>query len=116
MVAALPNGFSTPVGEMGAWLSGGQRQRVGIARALYHDPDLIILDEATSALDMEAERAIAETIGNLRGKKTLIVVAHRPALVEQCDWVYQLADGQVQVAGSPMQLLPRDVPLSMARP
>jgi ATP-binding cassette, subfamily B, bacterial PglK len=95
MLSDLPQGAETIVGERGARLSGGQRQRIGIARALYHDPDLLVFDEATSALDLESESCILETIADLRGKKTILLVAHRHSTVRDCDVVYRMAAGRV---------------------
>lgn len=86
-------GLDTVVGERGVKLSGGQRQRIGIARALYHDPDVLVLDEATSALDMTTEAAVMEAITALKGKKTILIVAHRLSTVEQCDRLYHLDQG-----------------------
>lgn len=93
-VLSLPEGINTYVGEQGVRLSGGQRQRIGIARALYHNPELIIFDEATSALDGETEAAIMDSIDSLRGKKTLIIIAHRLSTIEKCDIVYTVKDGK----------------------
>ena len=84
-IHSLPEKFDTPVGSGGTRLSGGQRQRIGIARALYREPELLILDEATSALDVETERAFVEALESLRGKITMLVIAHRLSTVERCD-------------------------------
>ena len=84
-IHSLPGGFDTPIGSDGVRLSGGQRQRIGIARALYREPALLILDEATSALDVETERAFVEALESLRGKVTMLVIAHRLSTVERCD-------------------------------
>ncbi len=79
VIAALPEGYATRVGERGTRLSGGQRQRLGIARALYHDPDVIVFDEATSALDQETEAAVMTAIDRLAGTRTILMIAHRLA-------------------------------------
>ena len=81
----LPDGLDTSVGERGIQLSGGQRQRIGIARALYHDADVLVLDEATSALDGISEKMVMDAIHDFSGKKTIIMIAHRLATVKQCD-------------------------------
>jgi len=86
----LPHGFKTMVGERGVRLSGGQRQRIGLARALYHKPQILILDEATSALDHATEAAVMETIHRLQGTLTIITIAHRLSTLEKCDRVIQL--------------------------
>jgi len=86
----LPNGFRTKVGERGVRLSGGQRQRIGLARALYHKPQVLILDEATSALDHQTELAVMETIHSLQGSMTIITIAHRMSTLEQADLVVNL--------------------------
>lgn len=96
----LPNGLDTYVGERGVQLSGGQRQRIGIARALYHDAEVLILDEATSALDGITERLIMEAIQDFMGKKTIIMIAHRLATVRQCNQIYLMKEGQVVDSGS----------------
>ena len=74
--------------------SGGQRQRIGIARALYHDPDILVLDEATSALDSETESAVMDAINGLKGRKTLIIIAHRLSTIEHCDLIYEIREGK----------------------
>ena len=94
-VKSLPEGLDTGIGERGIRLSGGQRQRISIARALYHDPEVLVLDEATSALDNDTEAAIMESINRLHGKKTLIIIAHRLQTIEKCDLVYRVEDGKV---------------------
>lgn len=86
----LPQGFQTTVGERGVRLSGGQRQRIGLARALYHNPNILILDEATSALDHMTESSVMQTINNLQGTRTLITIAHRLSTLEKCDRVIEL--------------------------
>ena len=92
----MPEGLDTSIGERGIRLSGGQRQRIGIARALYHDPEVLILDEATSALDNDTEAAIMDSINSLHGKKTLIIIAHRLQTIEKCDIVYRVEEGKIQ--------------------
>jgi ABC-type multidrug transport system fused ATPase/permease subunit len=100
VVGELPQGYATHVGERGVRLSGGQRQRIGIARALYHDPDVLILDEATSALDNLTEHAVMEAVRNLARKKTIIMIAHRLSTVRHCDCIFMLERGQVVGAGT----------------
>ena len=87
----LPDGFGTVIGERGIRLSGGQRQRIGLARALYHNPQILILDEATSALDLKTEAAVIKTINELQGKMTIIAIAHRLSTLERCDKTIQLS-------------------------
>lgn len=99
-VLALPDGYDTIVGERGVRLSGGQRQRIGIARALYHDPDVLILDEATSALDTITEDAVMEAISRLSGRKTMVIIAHRLSTVMECDGIYLLDRGEVVGSGT----------------
>jgi len=90
----LPRGFETRVGERGVRLSGGQMQRVGIARALYHDPQLLIFDEATSALDSATEAGVVESINRLMGEKTTLMIAHRLSTLQNCDQVIEITNGQ----------------------
>ena len=99
-VSTLSEGVDTQVGERGVRLSGGQRQRIGIARALYHHPEVLLLDEATAALDMETERGVMDAIHRLKGSVTVIIVAHRMATVERCDRLYRLEQGQIVASGS----------------
>ncbi len=97
-VDAMPDGMQTNTGERGARVSAGQRQRIMLARALVHQPYLLILDEATSALDRESEAAICRTLKALRGDLTIVAVSHQPALAEFADAVYTLSDGRIRVA------------------
>ncbi len=89
-VQELPDGIHTEVGERGVKLSGGQKQRIGIARALYSNAQVLIFDEATSALDEETEKIIMDTINDLNGQKTIILVSHRPKILEKCDFIFDL--------------------------
>lgn len=94
-VENLPEGLDTFVGDRGVRLSGGQRQRIGIARALYHDPEVLVLDEATSALDSETEAAVMQSIEELKGNKTMLIIAHRLSTIENCDVIYEVGNGSV---------------------
>ncbi|MEL0008977.1 MAG: ATP-binding cassette domain-containing protein, partial [Flammeovirgaceae bacterium] len=89
-VNQLPNGIDTNVGERGIQISGGQKQRIGLARALYNNPEVILMDEATSALDKETEKGILSTIKNLKGKKTIIMIAHNKDSLKNCDSIFEL--------------------------
>ena len=100
IVAELPSGYDTIVGERGVRLSGGQRQRVGIARALYHEPEVLVFDEATSALDSVTERAVMDSIDALSHKKTVILIAHRLGTVRNCDQIVLLGQGKIKSIGS----------------
>jgi ATP-binding cassette subfamily C protein len=100
-VAAMPDGMETSVGERGARVSAGQRQRIMLARALAHQPRLLILDEATSALDPDSEAAICETLRGLRGQLTIVAVSHQPALAEFADAVYRLSEGRLEDSDAP---------------
>jgi len=105
VVNELPQGYQTTVGERGVRLSGGQRQRIGIARALYHSPQVIIFDEATSALDNLTEQAVMEAVNNLGHELTVILIAHRLSTVRMCDQIYLLDQGEVKASGAFDQLV-----------
>lgn len=94
-VEELPNGLDTTIGDRGVRLSGGQRQRIGIARALYHDPEILVFDEATSALDNETEAAVMDAVNSFHGKKTMIIIAHRLNTIEKCDIIYKVEEGKL---------------------
>lgn len=96
-IETLEEGLDTVIGEGGVRLSGGQRQRIGIARALYHNPEVLVLDEATSALDNDTEAAVMEAIDYLAGSKTLIIIAHRLSTIQNCDLVYKIEAGAVSL-------------------
>ena len=106
-IKSLPKGLDTGIGERGIRLSGGQRQRISIARALYHDPEVLVLDEATSALDNDTEAAIMESINMLHGKKTLIIIAHRLQTIEKCDLVYRVENGRAVLERGRLPQAPR---------
>jgi ATP-binding cassette, subfamily B, bacterial PglK len=91
----LPKNYQTTVGERGVRLSGGQRQRIGIARALYHSPQVLVLDEATSALDNQTEKAVMDAVNNLSNNITIILIAHRLNTVKNCDIIYKLENGKI---------------------
>jgi len=99
-VASLPDKLGTVVGERGVRLSGGQRQRIGIARALYHNPSVLVLDEATSSLDTPTEHGVMQAVQALQGAKTVIIVAHRLSTVEYCDRLYRIEDSRMTEQGT----------------
>ena len=101
----LPKQYQTKIGERGVRLSGGQRQRIGIARALYHNPKVLILDEATSALDNQTEKAVMDAISNLSKNITIILIAHRLNTVKKCDKIYLLEKGELKSQGTFEELI-----------
>lgn len=103
----LPRRYETIAGERGVRLSGGQRQRVGIARALYHDPPVLVLDEATSALDTITEAAVMDAVSNLHHRKTVILVAHRLTTIRGCDRIVLLERGRISAIGTCDDLIKR---------
>jgi ABC-type multidrug transport system fused ATPase/permease subunit len=105
VTSTLPQAYETAVGERGVRLSGGERQRIGIARALYHGPQVLILDEATSALDNVTEQAVMESVHNLGREITVILIAHRLSTVARCDRIYLLEQGRVADVGTYAELL-----------
>ena len=109
LLQQMPEGVKTMVGERGIRLSGGQRQRIGIARALYHQREILVLDEATSALDNETEKLVSEAIDSLVGTKTLIIIAHRLSTVEHCDRIYLLDKGRIVRSGSYQEVVLENV-------
>ncbi|MDB9312951.1 ABC transporter ATP-binding protein [Spirulina sp. CS-785/01] len=108
LVERLPEGLDTVVGERGVRLSGGQRQRVGIARALYHNPQVLVMDEATAALDNETEAGVMEAVEQLSGEKTLIMIAHRLTTVKNCDRLYFMERGKIVDQGTYEELRDRN--------
>ena len=105
LIKQLPHGMDTEVGEHGARLSGGQRQRLAIARALYHEPAVLVFDEATAALDNQTEREVTKAIATLHGTRTLIAIAHRLSTVQGCDRLIFLQDGRIAASGTYDELL-----------
>jgi len=108
VVNDLPHGYATTVGERGVRLSGGQRQRIGIARALYHNPRVLILDEATSALDNLTEKAVMEAVNNFGHDITIILIAHRLTTVRKCDQIFLLNKGAIEEIGTFEELIDKN--------
>jgi ATP-binding cassette subfamily C protein len=100
LIESQPQGLDTRVGERGVRLSGGERQRIGIARALYHDPEILVFDEATSSLDNSTERAVISALEALKGERTIIMIAHRLSTVQNCDTLHFLKHGRIEASGS----------------
>ena len=98
-IEELPEGLDTKIGDRGVRISGGQRQRIGIARALYHDPEILVFDEATSALDNDTEKAVMDAVNSFHGRKTMVIIAHRLNTIAKCDVIYKV-DGEKIVEGS----------------
>ncbi len=94
-VEGLPEGLETTIGDRGVRISGGQRQRLGIARALYHNPEILVFDEATSALDTDTEEAVMDAINSFHGKKTMVIIAHRLNTIAKCDVIYKVEDEKI---------------------
>lgn len=94
-VEELPEGLDTTIGDRGVRISGGQRQRLGIARALYHNPEILVFDEATSALDTDTEKAVMDAINSFHGRKTMVIIAHRLNTIAQCDVIYKVEDEKI---------------------
>jgi ABC-type multidrug transport system fused ATPase/permease subunit len=100
----LTEGYDTVVGEQGVRLSGGQRQRIGMARAMYHDPEIILLDEATSALDNLTEKAVMDAVHRMNKNKTVIIIAHRLSTIKECDEIFLVQKGEVLLSGTYAEL------------
>lgn len=94
-IEELPEGLDTTIGDRGVRLSGGQRQRIGIARALYHDPEILVFDEATSALDNDTEKAVMDAVNSFHGKKTMVIIAHRLNTIAKCDVIYKVENEKI---------------------
>ena len=107
-VAAMTNGFATEVGPRGGELSGGQRQRLSIARALAGDPQLLVMDEPTSALDVRSESLIRRSIADLKGRVTVIIIAHRLSTLGVCDRIMVLQDGEIRAMDTVASLAAND--------
>jgi ATP-binding cassette, subfamily B, bacterial MsbA len=108
VIAGLPQGLETLIGDNGSRLSGGQRQRLAIARAIYKDAPILILDEATSALDTESERAVQAALDELMRGRTTLVIAHRLSTIERADRIVVLVDGHIVETGSHAELLEKN--------
>jgi ABC-type multidrug transport system fused ATPase/permease subunit len=109
VINSLSNQYWTTIGERGVRLSGGQKQRIGIARALYHNPSLLILDEATSALDNITENIVMEAINNISNNITIIIIAHRLSTVKNCDNIFMIENGELKKQGNYQELTKNDL-------
>jgi len=107
-VSGLKFGVQTKVGERGVQLSGGQRQRIGIARALYYEADVLVFDEATSSLDGITEKIIMDAIHEFKGRKTLVLIAHRLKTVQKCDQIFMMEKGSVIDSGTYQKLIEKN--------
>lgn len=117
MILALPQGYDTPIGPAGANLSGGQRQRIGLARAFYGQPSLVVLDEPTSNLDAEGEAAVRQAMESLKAAgRTVVVIAHRPALLAGTDQLMVVVDGRIASLGPTAEVMPAITRRVMAQP
>ena len=105
VVRALPEGLNSMVGERGLRLSGGQRQRIVIARALYHNPQVLVMDEATSALDNLTEKAVMEAVNKLKGDRTIVLIAHRMSTVRNLDRIVYMRGGEIEATGTYEELM-----------
>ncbi len=101
----MPDGLNTEIGEKGILISGGQRQRMALARAFYHDKQILVLDESTSALDDETEKEIIDEIGLLSKDITLIMIAHRLSSLRHCNKIYQINEEKVKLIGDYSELI-----------
>jgi ATP-binding cassette subfamily C protein len=108
VISSLPKGIHTNLGKYQDGLSGGQIQRLGLARALYSQPGLLVMDEATSALDAESESEIAKALDQMRGKVTVVLIAHRLNTVQHADKVFLIEEGQVTYQGTFQELIKRN--------
>jgi ATP-binding cassette subfamily C protein len=108
LISELPDGLDTPLGKLQDGLSGGQMQRLGLARALYTKPGLLIMDEATSALDAESEAEIQKALDSMRGKVTVVLIAHRLNTIQHADKVVLVEDGLVKDSGTFKELISRN--------
>ena len=105
ILSELPQGYDTLVGDRGIRLSGGQRQRLGIARAMYHNPQVLVLDEATSALDSETEEAVMEAVSSLAAERTIFMIAHRLSTVRKADQIHVMRQGRIEASGTFQELM-----------